>query len=70
MHAFMAAFGIAMLVLICTAAVLGLVILVMYELRCIAHHGTRVYEREPPPCEHVSDVPPRSPHVLDDYWQN
>ncbi len=63
-------FGIAMLALIGMAVVLGLVILVMYELRWLVRNSHAIRNREPTPRQHFPDVPPSSRHLLDDYWQN
>ncbi len=70
MHAMTAAFGIAMLALIGTAVVLGLVMLVMYEVRWIVRNSHAITGREPTPRQHFPDVPPSLPHLLDEYWQN
>jgi hypothetical protein len=70
MHAMTATFGIAMLALIGTAVVLGLVVLVMYEVRWIVRNSHAINHQEPMPRQHFSDVPPSSLHLLDDNWQN
>ncbi len=69
MHVVSVVFGIAMLVLTGTAVVLGLVILVMYELRWIVRNSHEIGgQEEPIPRQHFPDVPPQ--RTFDNYWQN
>ena len=69
MHLVSVVFGIAMLVLTGTAVVLGLVILVLYELRWIVRNSHEIGgEEEPIERRHFPDVPPH--RSLDNYWQN
>jgi hypothetical protein len=69
-HALTVGFGIAMLVLTGMAVVLGLAILVMYEVRWLVRNSHAITVRETAPRQHFPDVPPASLHLLDDFWQN
>ncbi len=60
--------GMTMLGLIGVASVLGLIMLVLCEIRLIVRLAGRISSSELPPREFFPDPP--SQRVLDDYWQN
>ncbi len=68
MHALSLVYGIAMLVLTGTAVVLGLVSLVLFQVRWIVRNSRKITSPEPMPRQHFADVPPQ--RALDNHWQN
>jgi hypothetical protein len=61
--------GMTMLGLIGVASVLGLIMLVLLEVRLIVRLAGRISSAElPPPREFFPDPPSR--RALDDFWQN
>lgn len=61
-------FGVTVLGLIGVASVLGLVILVMCQMRLIVRITGRISEPRHQPREFFPDTPPQ--RVFEDYWQN
>jgi hypothetical protein len=68
MQTLMHIFGMTMLGLIGVASVLGLIILVLYQVRLIVRVTGHIARSERQPREFFPDTPPQ--RVFEDYWQN
>ncbi len=61
--------GFTMLVLLGLIILLGMWAVVLYEIRMIVRHSSKI-GNEAQPQRFFADVPPREPSAVEEYWRN